>query len=183
MSELQVFDEAGQALSAPTSDVNIITSQMDELNIMFERWETVTDLPEDADQETILEAYKESISELNQTYGFELVDVAILSPDTPNKNDIRQQFNFEHTHSDFEMRFFVEGSGLFYFHIDDKVYVLLCEKGDLISVPSMVNHWFDMGVNPDFKLIRFFPTVDGWIADKTGSDIATRLPDMDAFAA
>ncbi len=183
MSELQVFDEAGQPLSEPTNDVDQITSQMNELNIMFQRWQTVSDLPEDADQETILDVYKDSISKLNKTYGFELVDVAILSPDNPNKNDIRQQFNFEHTHSDFEMRFFVEGSGLFYFHLNEKVYLLLCEKGDLISVPSMVNHWFDMGENPDFKLIRFFPTVDGWVADKTGNDIATRLPDMDGFAA
>jgi len=183
MSELQVFDEAGQALSEPTNDADKIASQMNELNIMFERWQTASDLPADADQETILDAYKDSIAKLNKTYGFELVDVAILSPDNPNKNEIRQQFNFEHTHSDFEIRFFVEGSGLFYFHINEKVYLLLCEKGDLISVPSMVSHWFDMGVDPDFKLIRFFPTVDGWVADKTGSDIANRLPDMDAFAA
>lgn len=183
MSELQIFDEAGQPVSKPTNDVGIITSQMNELDIMFERWETVSDLAGDADQETILEAYKDSIAKLNSTYGFELVDVAILSPDNPNKDSIRQQFNFEHTHSDFEIRFFVEGSGLFYFHIGDKVYVLLCKKGDLISVPSKVSHWFDMGVNPDFKLIRFFPTVDGWIADKTGSDIASRLPDFDVFTA
>ena len=183
MSELQIFDETGQSLSAPTNDVGIITSQMNELDIMFERWETMADLPGDADQETILESYKDSITKLNDSYGFELVDVAILSPDNPNKDSIRQQFNFEHTHSDFEMRFFVEGSGLFYFHIDDKVYVLLCEKGDLISVPAQVSHWFDMGADPDFKLIRFFPSVDGWVADKTGSDIATRLPDMDAYAA
>lgn len=183
MSELQVFNEAGQPLSEPTSDIGIITSQMNELNIIFERWQTASDLPEDADQETILDAYKDSISTLNKTYGFELVDVAILSPDNPNKDEIRQQFNFEHTHSDFEIRFFVEGCGLFYFHLNEKVYLLLCEKGDLISVPSMVSHWFDMGADPDFKLIRFFPSVDGWVADKTGSDIATRLPDMDAYAA
>jgi 1,2-dihydroxy-3-keto-5-methylthiopentene dioxygenase len=181
MSELQVFNEAGQSLSEPTNDVGIITSQMNELNIIFERWQTASDLPEDADQETILDAYKDSISTLNKTYGFELVDVAILSPDNPNKDEIRQQFNFEHTHSDFEIRFFVEGSGLFYFHLNKKVYLLLCEKGDLISVPSMVSHWFDMGADPDFKLIRFFPSVDGWVADKTGSDIATRLPDMDGL--
>jgi 1,2-dihydroxy-3-keto-5-methylthiopentene dioxygenase len=183
MSSLQVFDEAGQPLSESTTDVDTIITQMNELNIIFERWETTAVLPEDATQETILEAYKDSVDKLNNAYGFELVDVAILSPDNPKKNEIRQQFNFEHTHSDFEVRFFVEGRGLFYFHLNEKVYLLLCEKGDLISVPAEINHWFDMGDNPDFKLIRFFPTEDGWVADKTGSDIASRLPSMDAFAA
>lgn len=150
---------------------------------MFERWDTSVDLAYGADQEAILNAYKDSIAKLNKTYGFELVDTAILTPDNPNKADIRKQFYFEHTHNDFEVGFFVEGSGLFYFHVDDKVYLLLCGKGDLISVPAMINHWFDMGENPDFKLIRFFPTEDGWVANKSGSDIASRLSSMDVFAA
>jgi 1,2-dihydroxy-3-keto-5-methylthiopentene dioxygenase len=183
MSSLQVFDESGQALTAPTTDVDAIIAQMNELDILFERWETTDDLPADADQETILDIYKDAIAKLNDANGFELVDVAILSPDNPQKEHIRQQFNFEHTHSDFEMRFFVEGSGLFYFHLNEKVYLLLCEKGDLISVPAKINHWFDMGENPDFKLIRFFPTEDGWVAEGTGNNIATKLPTMDAFAA
>ncbi len=183
MSALQVFNEDGQALSEATSDPSIILSKISELGIKFERWEATATIPADAEQEDILEAYKDSIDKLNQTYGFELVDVAILSPDNPNKDEIRQQFNFEHTHNDFEVRFFVEGRGLFYFHLNEKVYLLLCEKGDLISVPAKVNHWFDMGAYPDFKLIRFFPTNEGWVAEKSGSDIATRLPDMDAFAA
>ncbi len=175
MSTLRIFDEKGQALADSITDLNTIATQLDQADILFERWDTPADLPDDADQEAILEAYKESIQQLNDQYGFELVDVAILTPDNPNKTTIRQQFNFEHTHSDFEVRFFVEGSGIFYFHLDNKVYVLLCEKGDLI------NHWFDMGSNPDFKLIRFFPTEDGWVAEGSGDDIATRLPDMDTF--
>jgi len=183
MSSLQIFNEAGKALSTPVTDVDAIISQLDELNILFERWETSAQLPADATQEDILAAYQDAIAKLNETYGFELVDVAISSPDNPQKEQIRQQFNFEHTHDDFEVRFFVEGSGLFYFHLNEKVYLLLCEKGDLISVPAKINHWFDMGANPDFKLIRFFPTQDGWVAEGTGNNIATRLPTMDAFAA
>ncbi len=182
MSVLQVYDEVGQPLSKPTSDINVITSQMNELNILFERWETTVDLPENASQEAILAAYSAAIEELNNAYGFELIDVAILNPNNPQKEELRQQFNFEHTHSDFEVRFFAEGSGLFYFHLNDKVYLLLCEKGDLISVPAKINHWFDMGRNPDFKLIRFFPTKDGWVAEKTGSNIANQLPGMDTFS-
>ena len=87
----------------------------------------------------------------------------------------------EMTYGDFEVRFFVDGSGLFYLHVDDKVYLVLCEKGDLISVPANVSHWFDMGKEPSFKCIRLFTTEDGWVGDFTGSDIASKFPDMDAY--
>jgi 1,2-dihydroxy-3-keto-5-methylthiopentene dioxygenase len=94
---------------------------------------------------------------------------------------LRSKFLSEHTHSDFEIRFFVDGQGLFYLHVEQKVYVVLCEKGDLISVPANTTHWFDMGTRPFFKAIRFFTTPDGWEGHFTGSDIASRLPDFDQY--
>ena len=42
--------------------------------------------------------------------------------------EMRQKFLNEHTHADFEVRFFVDGSGLFYLHVGDRVYLVLCEK-------------------------------------------------------
>jgi len=60
---------------------------------------------------------------------------------------------------------------------------VLCEPGDLISVPAHTTHWFDMGARPDFKCIRFFTTPDGWVGRFTGSDIATRFPDFDRICA
>jgi 1,2-dihydroxy-3-keto-5-methylthiopentene dioxygenase len=56
----------------------------------------------------------------------------------------------------------------------------LCEKGDLISVPANTTHWFDMGIEPRFKCIRFFTAPDGRVGNFTGSDIATRFPDFDS---
>ncbi len=100
---------------------------------------------------------------LNKRYGFKSIDVIGLNPDHPEKDTLRQKFLAEHTHADFEVRFFVEGCGLFYLHANDKVYTLLCEKGDLISVPANTTHWFDMGTSPYFKCIRFFTTPEGWV--------------------
>jgi 1,2-dihydroxy-3-keto-5-methylthiopentene dioxygenase len=96
---------------------------------------------------------------------------------------MRQKFLAEHTHADFEVRFFVDGSGLFYLHVGDRVYMVLCERGDLISVPADTTHWFDMGSNPSFKCIRFFTTPDGWVGSFTGSGIAGRFPDYDSHVA
>jgi 1,2-dihydroxy-3-keto-5-methylthiopentene dioxygenase len=162
-------------------DPQEIAAMLGEIGVQFERWEANRPLAEGADQEAVLAAYREDVEKLNTRYGFQSVDVVALGPDHPQKAEMRQKFLAEHTHGDFEVRFFVDGSGLFYLHIDDKVYMVLCEKGDLISVPADTTHWFDMGENPRFKCIRFFTTTDGWVGNFTGSDIATRFPDFDDY--
>lgn len=183
MSVLQIYDEAGQPVSAPISDLDSIVAQLAEHGVQFERWQATEKLADDAQQEAVLSAYQGAIDRLNQQYGFRSVDVVALRPDNPQKAEFRQKFLAEHRHGDFELRFFVDGSGLFYLHLNDRVYLMLCEKGDLISVPANTPHWFDMGQNPNFKCIRLFTTEDGWLGDFTGSDIASRFPDMDRFVA
>src|SRR5690606_22918470 len=106
-------------------------------------------------------------------------DVISLNADHPDKDALRQKFLSEHTHSEDEVRFFVDGCGLFTLHIDARVYEVLCERGDLISVPAGVAHWFDMGPAPRFVAIRFFNNTEGWVARFTGSTIADRFSRLD----
>ena len=183
MSTLRIYDEAGQPTRAATSDFDTIAAQLAERGVQFERWQATESLPDNADQAAVLKAYQNSIDTLNKQYNFKSVDVVALRPDNPQKDEFRQKFLAEHTHADFELRFFVDGSGLFYLHLGDKVYLVLCEKGDLISVPANTTHWFDMGENPNFKCIRLFTAEDGWLGFFTGNDIAARLPSMDVFVA
>ncbi|MCB1802861.1 MAG: cupin [Gammaproteobacteria bacterium] len=159
-----------------------IASALDGIGVQLEHWQANQPLAADADQAAVLAAYADDVERLNARYGFQSVDVVALTPDNSQKAEFRQKFLSEHTHADFEVRFFVDGSGLFYLHVEDKVYMVLCEKGDLISVPANTTHWFDMGSNPSFKCIRFFTTADGWVGNFTGSDIATRFPDFDQFS-
>jgi 1,2-dihydroxy-3-keto-5-methylthiopentene dioxygenase len=114
-------------------------------------------------------------------YEFRSSDVVSLRPDHPQKTDLRAKFLSEHTHDEFEVRFFVEGRGLFYLHPDERVIITLCEQGDLISVPAGMKHWFDMGELPDFKCIRLFTNPDGWIAAYTGDPIAERFPRFEQY--
>jgi len=180
VTALTIQTAEGQPLQTLT-DHQAIAAILGELGVQFERWQAGQPLPEDADQQEVLAAYREDVDKLNARYGFQSVDVVALGPDHPQKSEMRQKFLAEHTHGDFEVRFFVDGSGLFYLHVGDKVYMVLCEKGDLISVPANTTHWFDMGENPRFKCIRFFTTADGWVGNFTGSDIATRFPDFDSY--
>lgn len=182
MTTLTIFSDNGTA-SEVLTDFPSIAKSLNGIGVEFERWEASQPLSREATQEEVLAAYQSSIDKLNKKYGFKSVDVVGLNPDHPDKAAMRQKFLSEHTHADFEVRFFVEGSGLFYLHVGDKVYTVLCEKGDLISVPANTTHWFDMGTKPYFKCIRFFTTPEGWVGNFTGSEIARQFPDFDQYVA
>lgn len=183
MAKLCIYNEDGSEDNSGEviRDNESIQQLLSEQGVEFEVWATHADLAADAEQDQVLASYKKDIDALNRRYSFQSVDVVALRPEHPEKIMFREKFLTEHTHADFEVRFFVDGTGLFYLHLDDKVYLVFCEKGDLISVPANTTHWFDMGEHPDFKCIRLFTTEEGWLADFTGSDIATRFPDYETF--
>jgi 1,2-dihydroxy-3-keto-5-methylthiopentene dioxygenase len=183
MSALTVYPDNQPQYGELHTDFTAIQNQLNTLGVKFERWTANHALPADADQTLVLAAYADSIDRLKEQYGFQSVDVIKLNPGHPEKTAIRQKFLAEHIHDDFEVRFFVEGRGLFYLHVDDNVYAVLCEQGDLISVPANTTHWFDMGENPRFTCIRLFTTPDGWVADFTGSEIAKSFPTFDEYVA
>ncbi len=183
MSALTIYPDNQPQYGELYTDFTAIRSELDNIGVQFEHWTANCPLVSDADQVSVLAAYADSIDRLKQQYGFQSVDVIKLNPDHPEKAAIRQKFLAEHTHDDFEVRFFVEGRGLFYLHVEDKVYAVLCEQGDLISVPANTAHWFDMGETPAFTCIRLFTTPDGWIADFTGSEIARLFPTFDQYIA
>lgn len=178
MSLLAVFDEEGRLIQT-VKDYEEIANRLSSIGVLFERWKTDKKLPWSATQEEVLEAYREEVDRIIREFDFKSVDVVSLTPDHPKKTELRNMFLSEHTHSDFEVRFFVDGCGTFYLHPDDKVYAVLCEKGDFISVPANTKHWFDMGTEPFFRAIRFFSIPDGWVANFTGSDISTKIPSHD----
>ena len=183
MSKLQVYTQDGSAAGEVVREHGAIAAQLAPLGVSFERWEADRALQLPATQDSILAAYDSQVRRLMQDNGFNSVDVVSLGPDHPDRETLRAKFLAEHTHADFEVRFFVGGSGLFYLHVGDTVYLVLCEQGDLISVPAGVTHWFDMGAQPDFTCIRLFTTADGWVGAFTDSGISDCFPSYDDFVA
>lgn len=182
MSRLTIFKDDNNTVHEDFSEFAEIAERLEAIGIQFEQWQANKPLVDDAGQDEVLAAYEEDVTRLNNHYGFTSVDVVALGPEHPQKAEMRAKFLSEHTHADFEVRFFVEGSGIFYIHKNDHIYAVLCEKGDLISVPANTTHWFDMGTQPHFKCIRFFTTPEGWVGDFTGSDIASRFPSFDQLS-
>jgi 1,2-dihydroxy-3-keto-5-methylthiopentene dioxygenase len=183
MSRLTIYPDQSTDKQLDTESHAEIASELSSIGVRFEQWQAKAVLADDASQEDVLAAYQQDIDALMKEYNFQSADVVNLTPSHPDKKAFREKFLNEHTHSDFEVRFFVDGSGLFYIHANDKVYIVLCEKGDLISVPANTTHWFDMGENPFFKCIRLFTTPEGWVANFTGSDIASRYPSFEEYVA
>jgi len=180
-------EDEPETLDLRTEDAEEIAVVLKELGVRFEQW-PLRELSDEATQDEVLDAYRERIDAVTTAEGYKLVDVVQMHPsDDPSWPETvrtsREKFLDEHTHDDDEDRFFASGSGVFYLHTHGKVHAVLCEAGDLLSVPGGTTHWFDMGTSPDYVSVRFFHDDDGWVGNFTGSDISRRFPTYDQLAA
>lgn len=176
MNKLSIYRDA-DPLEAEfiSNDPDQIRERLEAVGVRFERWQADRELGPDDPPEAILAAYAADIERLKREGGYRSVDVVHMWPEHPDREAARKKFLDEHRHSEDEVRFFVNGRGLFSLHIDDRVYEVLCERGDLIGVPANTPHWFDMGAHPEFTAIRLFTNPEGWVAKFTGSTIASRF--------
>jgi 1,2-dihydroxy-3-keto-5-methylthiopentene dioxygenase len=178
---LRVFDDADpQATLLETNDGAAIAAQLAEIGVRFERWETRAHLASGAAASDVIAAYRPEIDRLMNECGYRSVDVVRIERGTPGTEAMRAKFLDEHRHGEDEVRFFVEGRGAFYLHVDRRVYQVVCVRGDLIGVSAGTKHWFDMGADPEFTAVRLFENPEGWVAQFTGDPIAGRFPKLQA---
>jgi 1,2-dihydroxy-3-keto-5-methylthiopentene dioxygenase len=158
-------------------DPSAVRQFLDARGIVHERWSAAKDLSFANTNEHVLAAYDYLLKPFMEKGGYQTADVIRVDGHTPNLEGIREKFIREHTHSEDEVRVFVEGQGFFWFHTDghdDEVFALLCEQGDLISVPANTKHWFDLGDFPKVCAIRIFTNQAGWVPHYTNSGIDQR---------
>jgi len=163
-----------------------ITTALQSVGVGFEQWSTTRPLHTDSSDSDILAAFATDIERVRAEGGYVTIDVARLRRGeesdadwTANAAVARGKFLAEHTHADDEVRYFVDGRGAFYLRLDGSVHIVICEAGDLLSVPAGTRHWFDMGTNPNFTALRLFREPEGWVGNFTGDNIASRFPPFD----
>lgn len=168
-------------LSIPDKNITLTDSSeikifFNQRGIYFDQWTCDVIFDDKATQEEILNAYEKDLKPFMENGGYQTADVISINSLTENYEAIRAKFLAEHTHSEDEIRFFVDGQGLFWFNLEtEPIFNLLCQKGDLISVPEGTKHWFDAGeVNPFVKAIRIFIDTTGWTPHYTGTEIEKR---------
>ncbi|MBU6340042.1 MAG: cupin domain-containing protein [Bacteroidetes bacterium] len=162
-------------LQKQITDPKEIRNFLEARGVWFDQWETPAELAEEADQETVLAAYAHVLKPFMEKNGYQTADVININSHTPNYEAVRNKFLSEHQHTEDEVRFFVDGQGYFWFNLDngkDPIFNVLCQAGDLISVPANTRHWFDAGKeNPSVKAIRIFIDQSGWVPHYTESGI------------
>ena len=177
MSRLTVYDEARpDDVLLRTDDPDRIASELRAIGVTFERWHAPVAVGRDDAAERVLDAYRPYLDRLIGASGAGSADVIRLRPDAPNYAPLRSKFLSEHTHTEDEVRFFVDGGGSFVLHVDGRVHDAHCTAGDLIAVPADIRHWFDAGERPDFTALRIFTDTSGWVPHYTGDPISERFP-------
>ena len=181
MSQLTIYPVIRAKDSPPlpllhTTDPAFIAQELAQRGLEFQQWPARAELDPIAAPEQILMAYSSEIARVQEAGLYPTVDAVSVGPDHPKRKELRQQFLAEHIHAEDEVRFFVEGQGLFCLHVGPEVLQLLCEQNDWIRVPAGTRHWFDMGERPQFTAIRFFNNPEGWVAEFTGDAIAELYP-------
>tara|TARA_B100001063_G_scaffold89267_1_gene83088 strand:+ start:2386 stop:2931 length:546 start_codon:yes stop_codon:yes gene_type:complete len=180
MSQLTLYSAHSDTILLKTREGKRIQDELKQRGIGFERWPAHHRPDISASPAQILESYASEIKQTQARGHYPSVDAIRVLPDHPDRVSLRRKFLKEHVHTEDEVRFFVEGCGLFCLHIGDEVVQVLCETDDWISVPANTPHWFDMGETPCFCTLRFFNHSNGWVAEYTGDAIAERYPGLSA---
>jgi 1,2-dihydroxy-3-keto-5-methylthiopentene dioxygenase len=131
--------------------------------IEYEQWSPDHPLAADASADAVLTAYAKEVDALKARGGYRTADVIDVKPDTPNLDAMLARFSREHWHDEDEVRFIVEGRGIFHVHPPDgHVFAIEVEASDLIRVPRGTHHWFDLCADRRIRAIRLFQDPSGW---------------------
>ena len=142
-------------------------------NVIYEVWGTER-LPKnlssrnlsDAEKQQLLKAFDPEIQRLYKTRGYKTADVVTLYPETPNLDAMLAKFDKKHVHSDDEVRFVVQGRGVFtLFPPGGEIIDAELHPGDFITVPGNYKHFFTLCSDKQITAIRIFTDRAGWVAN------------------
>lgn len=141
--------------------------------IPYERWDldgfsgrlvADYDLTDD-EKEAILSHFVDPIEILKEKNHYQTADIVVLSAATPNLDGLLQMFQRKHHHSEDEVRFVVDGHGVFtILGADDQYFNVHVGPGDLLVVPNGRSHAFWLAEDRKIKCVRLFQSKDGWQA-------------------
>ncbi|MBR8827453.1 MAG: acireductone dioxygenase [Gomphosphaeria aponina SAG 52.96 = DSM 107014] len=124
------------------------------------------------EKEQVLQALDPYFQQLKENEGYESRDLIVLHPHTPNLDSLLAKFNGCHTHADDEVRYLLDGEGVFGFVLPNGSQVeLTIQPEEYINVPAGTEHWFHLTETRRVKAVRFFTTTAGWIPEYTATKI------------
>ena len=158
MASINIPDE-----NRTITDPEEISAFLAPFGIWYEKWDVDSRISSEASNEEILAEFAPEVERLKEKGGYVTADVINVTSETPGLDAMLAKFSKEHTHSEDEVRFTVNGRGMF--HINPKdgpVFGVLVESGDLINVPAKTQHWFNLCDDRTIRCIRLFEDTAGW---------------------
>ena len=103
------------------------------------------------------------IGRIKRDRGYVDQDEVSLSTETPNLDAVCAKFDKEHYHTLDEVRFVVDGEGIFDVRdTADRWVRIEVDAGDLIIIPARTYHRFYLTAAKNIRCTRLFLNHDGW---------------------
>lgn len=113
-----------------------------------------------------VDRHRDVLDALKSDRGYVAEDVVELNAETPDLEKLLYKFSAEHLHSDEEVRYVLEGSGVFDIRSNDDCWMRIAvSPGDLIIVPAGRYHRFTLTEERCIKAIRLFKDQAGWVPE------------------
>jgi 1,2-dihydroxy-3-keto-5-methylthiopentene dioxygenase len=107
--------------------------------------------------------YEPALAELCKEGGYTTRDEVQLSPATPNLQALLDKFKDEHLHDEDEVRFVLEGEGVFDIRSEgDRWMRVQVSPGDVLVVPRGRYHRFFLTDACRIRCVRLFQDPAGW---------------------
>jgi 1,2-dihydroxy-3-keto-5-methylthiopentene dioxygenase len=130
---------------------------------------------ENEEKEAVLLGLDRYFEQLKASHGYVSRDLIVLHGDVPNLDALLSKFDSVHTHADDEVRYIVDGEGVFGFVRPDGSQVeLTMQPQEFINVPAGTEHWFYLTASRRVKAVRYFIGTDGWVPEYTNTAIKFR---------
>jgi 1,2-dihydroxy-3-keto-5-methylthiopentene dioxygenase len=111
-----------------------------------------------------VEGFQAPLDTLKRDRGYVEQDMVELRPTTPNLDAICAKFIDEHLHDDDEVRYILEGEGIFDVRSrSDRYMRIVVEVADLIVVPAERYHRFLLTGTRTIRAVRLFKDPSGWV--------------------
>ena len=108
--------------------------------------------------------YQPRLDEYRQARGYGTQDEVGLRPEMDKLDEICAKFDKEHLHEDDEVRFVLEGEGIFDVRSEDDRWMrIVVQPGDLIIVPKDKHHRFLLTDERRIHCVRLFKDQGGWV--------------------
>ena len=170
-----------QTSHGETTDLAEISGKLAPLGVALRSWPVNPEAQDllsrttlsDGEKEAVLQAHDKYFNELRDQDGYQTRDLIVLHPGIPGLENILEKFDKVHTHDDDEVRYIVEGEGIFGFVFPDGSQArLTIQPGEYINVPKDTEHWFEVTDAQRIKAVRYFTTTEGWVPRYTGTAVS-----------